>query len=236
MVTPEIRAEREKDGDVMNNATRILVGAAVFALAASAQCAYEVCGPLENAYGPFDYRTEREHLAVVERYHFTPGVESLQGGNTASVGGDLDYTLRASPNHHRALLSMANLALRDKTHKPRGANFTIECYFDRAIRFAPTDGDVYMIYGTYLFRAGDKDIALKEFEVAEKLVGDNANLEYNLGLVYLDAKQYDRSLAHAQRAYALGFPLQGLKKKLIAAGKWRESPDAGPAVKAPTQN
>jgi Tfp pilus assembly protein PilF len=221
----------------MNSATKMFAAMVLMAWASASHGAYDVCGSLENPYGPFDFRTQHDRLKVVERYHFTPSVESLQGGNTASIGGDLDYTLRASPNHHRALLSMANLALRDKTHKPRGAHYTVECYFDRAIRFAPNDGDVYMIYGTYLFRAGDKDQALKQLEIAEKLVGDNANLEYNLGLVYLDAKEYDKALAHAHRAYALGFQLPGLKRKLVAAGKWQDAPtSASSASSAPAKN
>ena len=183
---------------------------------------YEVCGSLENAYGPFDYRTSRKQLAIVEKFHFTQAVEMLQKGNTSSIGGDLDYTLRASPNHPRALMSMSNLALRDKTDRVPGAEYSVECYFDRAIRFAPNDGTVYMIYGTYLFKTGAKEKALKEFEIAETYAEDNANLHYNLGLVYLDAKEYDKALLHAHKAYDLGFPLAGLRNKLIAAGKWQE--------------
>jgi tetratricopeptide (TPR) repeat protein len=90
-----------------------------------------------------------------------------------------------------------------------------------------------MIYGTYLFRAGEKAKALKMLEEAEATAEDNANLHYNLGLVYLDAGQYDKALLHAQKAYALGFPLPGLKNKLVAAGKWQDAPaPAAPAAPA----
>ena len=62
------------------------------------------CGALQNAFGPFDYRTERGYnLDVVESYHFTPPVEALIRGSSGTIGGDLDYTLRAFPNHDRAL-------------------------------------------------------------------------------------------------------------------------------------
>ena len=195
--------------------------------------AYEVCGPLENAYGPFDYRTSRKQLAIVEKYHFTQSVEMLQSGHTGSIGGDLDYTLRASPNHPRALMALSKLALRQKSEHVRGAQYSVECYFDRAIRFAPNDGTVYMIYGTYLFKVGKKEKALDEFNIAETYAEDNANLHYNLGLVYLDAKEYDKALLHAHKAYELGFPLAGLKNKLIAAGKWQEdaSKPAAPGAK-----
>ena len=92
------------------------------------------CGALTNSYGPFDYRTSKAELKIVEDYHFTPDVETLRHGNTATVGGDIDYTLRASPNHHRALMSMVNLAVRTKSDKPLGPRLTVDCYFDRAMR------------------------------------------------------------------------------------------------------
>src|SRR5450830_1586845 len=39
-----------------------------------AQPSIDACGPIQNDYGPFDYRTQRESLKVVEQYHFTPRV------------------------------------------------------------------------------------------------------------------------------------------------------------------
>ena len=59
------------------------------------------CGDLQNAYGPYDYRTATEFQKhLVEGAHFTPEVESLKGARgSATVGGDIDYTLRAFPNH-----------------------------------------------------------------------------------------------------------------------------------------
>ncbi|MEO8974336.1 MAG: hypothetical protein ABI552_01055, partial [Casimicrobiaceae bacterium] len=176
----------------------VVIGAASISIT---QAQYEVCGSLENAYGPFDYRTARNKLAIVDKFHFTQSVEMLQKGNTSSLGGDLDYTLRASPNHPRALMAMANLALRDKTDHVRGAEYSVDCYFNRAIRFASNDGTVYMIYGTWLFKSGAKEKALKEIEIAETYAENNANLQYNLGLVYLDAGDFDKALAHAHKAY-----------------------------------
>src|SRR6266496_1475185 len=154
--------------------------------------AFEECGPLQNTggYGPFDYRTSAKQLAIVERFHFTPDVEALKRGESGTLGNDLDYTLRASPNHHRALVAMANLAFKVNNDKPKGAHYTLSCYFDRAIRFAPNDDKVYMINGIYLARAGKKQEALKQLQIAESLAKDNANVQYNLGLVYFDLKDY----------------------------------------------
>ena len=44
--------------------------------------------------------------------------------------------------------------------------------------------------------------------------------------MYVKKKEYEKASAHAQKAYALGFPLPGLKNKLKAAGKWKEPPPA----------
>src|SRR6266513_2811729 len=78
------------------------------------------CGdPFQNAYGPFDYRTATQAQKVlVESNHFTRPVETLQSGLTGTPGHDIGYTLRAFPNHPRALLAMVRLAQRDKTKKP----------------------------------------------------------------------------------------------------------------------
>jgi tetratricopeptide (TPR) repeat protein len=207
---------------------RFLIFAAV-ALAAVAlaavvpdACAFEACGPLENSYGPYDYRTQRDKLAIVERFHFTQPVQMLDEQRATNLGGNLDYTLRASPNHPGALWAMATLSLRQKRDRVSGAEYSIECYFDRAMRFAPTDGTVYMIYGNWLFKTGRRDKAIAEYQIAEKYAENNANLHYNLGLVYFDVGDYGKALAQAHIAYDLGFQLEGLRKKLTAAGKWRD--------------
>jgi len=180
---------------------------------------FEECGELGNSYGPFDYRTSRDKLAIVEGAHFTADVETLRRGNTSTVAGDLDYTLRASPNHHRALISMVNLGRSLRTDQPPGAKYSIPCYFDRAIRFARNDGFVRLIYGTYLARVNKKQDAIAQLEIAASLDEANANVHYNLGLVYFDLKDYPKARVHAKRAYELGFTLPGLRKMLIDAGQ-----------------
>ena len=77
-------------------------------------------------YGPFDYLNRfnlKEQLDIVEIGHFTPNVENLEKGNTGPLGAELNYTLHAWPNHHRALTALAKLSIRDKTFRPQGASF-----------------------------------------------------------------------------------------------------------------
>jgi tetratricopeptide (TPR) repeat protein len=73
-----------------------------------------------------------------------------------------------------------------------------------------------------MFALGKKDAALDAFKRAYALLPDDAVVNYNLGLLYADRKDYEQALPYAEKAYALGFPLPGLKKKLVAAGKWQD--------------
>jgi tetratricopeptide (TPR) repeat protein len=183
------------------------------------------CGPLTNGYGPYDYRTQKKELQVVERFHFDRAIEQLQGRNNRALAGDINYTLRAFPNHTRALLSMDKLAQRMRTETPLEGSFTMECYYERAVRFRPDDGAAKVLFAHYLARKGKSKEAIQQLEEAEKILGQNANVHYNMGLAYLDMKDYDKALQHAHKAYQLGFPLPGLRKRLEKAGKWRD-PDA----------
>jgi hypothetical protein len=188
------------------------------------------CGSLLNAFGPFDYTNPahvRDHLAIVEQFHFDRGVDSLKGHAQSGrdmLGGDLAYTLRAFPNHHRALDAMGRYQLQSKQTPAPGARMSAECYFERAMVFAPHDGVVHMVYGIYLARQGDLDAALERYLEALQMTPDSTELHYNLGLLYADMKRYDDARDQAWLAYGSGFPLLGLRNKLLRAGEWRDPP------------
>ena len=200
-------------------------GAESLAQSSSVRTSDMDCGSLENAYGPFDYTDSgdyHEHLPIVERFHFNADVESLKRGQTGELpGGDLDYTLRAFPNHHRALYAMARYQLKFSNKSvPPGANFSAECYFLRAIRFRPEDAQVQLVFGIYLDKRGDEAGALEHFQKAVAIAPQSAEAQYNLGLLYFKSGEYELAREHAVAAYDHGFPLPGLKKKLQGIGKW----------------
>lgn len=206
-----------------------LLAIALFSSMALAQSNFSPCGSLENQYGPFDYRLQKGKLNIVEQYHFTPNVESLVSGKSSTyVGGDLDYTLRASPNHHRALIAMMRLGEKLKTPQPQGLSYSVECYFERALRFRSDDSIVRMLYATYLFKNSREPEAGRQLELASESAGDNPFTHYNIGLIYLDLKKYDQALAQAHRAYSLGFTQPALREQLKSLGKWKESADTQP--------
>jgi tetratricopeptide (TPR) repeat protein len=190
----------------------------------SASAQINACGPLgSDQFGPFDFRTvSSSNLSLVERNHFNADVERLVRGQTSSIGADLAYTLRSIPNHPRALASMARLARKEKRPTPNGAVYSVDCWFDRAIRFAANDPTVRIVYGIELLRDGRNADAISQLNVALDLAPGDANAHYNLGLAYFSERDYNRSLVHAKQAYQSGFPLPGLREKLQRAGAWKD--------------
>lgn len=193
------------------------------------------CGSLHNGYGPFDFRSDKDKLPIVEGAHFTPEVANLIRGRTGPIGGDLDYTLRAFPNHPGALMSMIRLSEKKKGIKPLGARYSTECYFQRAVRFRADDTNVRMIYAIYLSKNQRAAEALKQLDDAHKLGEESANFYYNAGLIYFGLGRYDEALTNAHRAYQAGFSLPGLRNKLKESGKWRE-PDRSSTKDIETTN
>lgn len=183
---------------------------------------FECGNPFVNGVGPYDYNDpnlRKKRLPIVETYHFTPEVENLIRGETdIHILHDIDYTLRAFPNHHRALYTLARYRLSKSWRK--GKYLSAECYFDRAIRFRPDDPLVYVVYGIYLAKLGRKSKALTEYKKALQLAPESSEIHYNLGLLYVDLKKHELAVSHAIKAYELGYPLQGLKKKLIEKKLW----------------
>lgn len=213
----------------MNKQFRVLGCFVAFGLAiatpylARAAVSDIVCGQLANGYGPYDYRTDKKELPVVEFHHLTAPVLNLVSGQTGMYpGGDLDYTLRAFPNHPTALMAMIRYGEKTRSDRPKGARYSVECYLYRAWRFREDDPTVRMIYATYLAKHRRGEEALTHLEDARTMGEDSANFDYNIGLVYFDLKNYDKALFYAHQAYSKGFPLPGLREKLKKAGKWTE--------------
>ncbi len=206
----------------------------VFHAPAHAQEVPGGCGTLAQSWGPFDYRpdryipenTYRSHraqLGIVEQAHFTPEVEILTRGKTSTTpGNDISYTLGVFPNHHRALMAMAALGDKERTDKPYGARFTVDCYFRRAVAWRHDDNIVHMLYARYLAKAKRIDEAEQQLGIAASQAGDNPMTHNNLGLIYFDMKNYGQALIHAHKAYALGLGMPNLRQQLQSVGKWEE--------------
>ncbi|MBC7617506.1 MAG: ABC transporter permease [Candidatus Saccharibacteria bacterium] len=200
----------------------LILGLLLTSVDAIAQSTTSTCGDLHSGG---DYRTSsRQALNLVENFHFTPEVEALiRGKSTTDIGADLSYTLVAFPNHHRALMSMMLLGKKFKTPQPKGAQFNVECYFLRALRFRPDDTTARMMYASYLSNQARVAEASKELAQVGEVAGDNAFTFYNMGQIYFDLKNYDKALENAHKAYGLGLTLTGLRERLTRAGYWRDA-------------
>lgn len=188
--------------------------------------AHADCDPYVHAGGiggDYNNPEDRAGVAIVEQFHFKPQVEKLEHGMSGTLGGDIGYTLEHFPNHPRALVSMARLGLRDKTDHPSGARYSVDCYFTRAIQYKPMDANIKVVYAGYLLAKNQLDEALAQLSEASRLEPDNAGTNYNLGLLYLKKKNYEQARLHAKKAYDKGFPLPGLKNKLVAARQWDDA-------------
>lgn len=179
------------------------------------------------ATNPYDYTNpvHREKVRMVEANHFTSNVERfISGKSTTNIGGDIDFTLRAIPNHYRALQAMTRYQERAK--RGEGAKLTpVECYFQRAINFNSYDGNVHLQYAVYLHKKGRHSTALQYYESARKLAPKNTAIHYNIALLYIDLKKYKQAHQHAVKAYQGGYPLPGLKNRLIKLGYWKIPPN-----------
>jgi len=172
-----------------------------------------------SGYGPYDY-TNPEHrgksLSLVEGSHFTKEVESLIKGNRGSIAADLDYTLRAFPNHHRALYAMMRYQL--KLSRPVFA--PSECYFQRAMSFSPSDYRVMQLYANYLVKKKQPKMAISVYKRALSIPRAPAIINYSLGLLYFDMKLFDEAVEQAEIAYEGGVKKMKLAKKLKQINRW----------------
>jgi tetratricopeptide (TPR) repeat protein len=190
---------------------------------ASAQGDQNSCGSLANTYGPFDYRTQREKLKIVEEFHFTPLIEALiRRPGSSQLGSDIAYTLVTFPNHHRALISLGRLAEKSKSNQLPGMDRPVECYFERATRFAPNDTVVRILYARFLAANNRSNASSQQLDVAVLQAKDNPMSHYNIGLAFFEIGQYDKALIQAHKSESLGFDGAVLRERLKKAGQWQE--------------
>ncbi len=185
-------------------------------------------------YGPYDYRERhgkrRQNLGVVQKYHFTAKQQRdiLRGRIDHNNWNELDYVLRAFPNHAPALYLLGlyeqKIAQEHKeyyeTLKRREFYAPTACYFQRAMRFAPDDPNVWNTLGRLHTQAGRHDEAIKAFAQVVKMAPKSAAAHYNLGLALFAAGKYEEAADSAKKAYAFGYPRKDLAQRLASKGHW----------------
>jgi tetratricopeptide (TPR) repeat protein len=127
------------------------------------------------------------------------------------------FALNRTPAENAMYAEMSNqkgLALRQKGDIAGALDA-----FDASIKAHPTLPAGYqgkaLIYRDQK-RYGDARAILEEGDT--RTSGDSAEINYFLGLVLVDQKDYPTAREYARKAYTLGYPLPGLRDKLARAG------------------
>lgn len=166
-------------------------------------------------------------LRTVESYHLGPAQERLRQKHYPQARNELAFILRYFPNHPQGLLLLGKLC-----EEWKSPTCLPDVVFEKAIRVRPDEPSIYVVQGIHLHRSKRYNEAVASYEKALELNPDSVNGHYNLALTLLDTNQLERSNRHAQRAYALGAPLAGLRDRLKKAGRWNpadtlpENPDS----------
>lgn len=148
--------------------------------------------------------------------HMGPVIEHIRAGEYSHrVIADINFTLAHWPNH---LLALQYLTRYDLGGGKQYEFMSTACFFARARQFAPDDVGVILVDAYYHWKKGDTTGAMSLYEAALKIDPDSADAHYNLGLMYIKLGNYAKASEQAQAAYGTGYPLPGLREKLVAAG------------------
>lgn len=185
-----------------------------------------------TAVSPQKVREWESKLAAVwyGLHHYCAGVIFLQRGaakkQPAARKSDFKeaavqatYTLNRSSSSHPMYSTM--LAMRGRALYELGETDKAFADLEEAMRLHPEVPDAYAAAGYYYRKMGKLDLARDTMtRGVEASHGGTAELRYLLGLVLFELKDFNGSVEHAKAAYAMGYPLPGLRRKLEAGGHW----------------
>jgi tetratricopeptide (TPR) repeat protein len=155
-------------------------------------------------------------VTVVELYHLGPCEKRLGARDYPRALAECGFILKIFPNHPTALLLTAQAC--EQWKSPR---CMLDDVFERAVSINPRAPETFVVQGIHLHRTNQYAKAIQSFKYALELDPNQMNAHYNIALTYLATKQFDLANAHAQRAYALGAILPGLRDRLTKAGYWK---------------
>lgn len=157
-----------------------------------------------------------ELLRNVEAYHLGLARDKLRSRSYQSGYGDVMFMLNYYPNHPQALMLLV-----DYCEQWKSPGCDVPMAFENAVAVNPQAATTYVVRGIYYFRGKKLPASIESFKKALELEPNSLNAHYNLGLAYVETKQYDLANVHAQSAYRLGASVPGLRDKLERAGKWK---------------
>ena len=168
-------------------------------------------------YAPRTGQNEIQLFNNVQGHHLGLGREEMEKGRYAPALEHFEFILRYYPNHPQTLIALSELCLKWKSPV---CDVTAERWYQRAIERNPAAAQSHVVQALHLHRKNKLDEAVKAYGRAIELAPNSINAHYNLGLAYADLKQYELANQHAQKSYALGANLPGLRFRLEKVGKW----------------
>lgn len=152
----------------------------------------------------------------VHQYHLEEGHKHVDSGSYQSALNDAEFILSRFPNDPEGLQLIMRIALDGDPDDTAAMP-----YFETALNRYPQHGETWLLYGIYLHRLGRLKEAVEAYNSAIDREARLAESYYNLGLALLDLGRLKRANEAAQRAYGLGHPLPGLRKRLRAKNAWQ---------------
>jgi tetratricopeptide (TPR) repeat protein len=179
-----------------------------------------IAGPV-SAQGYYNeahdyYQGQVEGKVKVTELHLPPCQRYLSERDYFHAFSDCLFILKIFPNHPYVLSLMAQICERWNSPKCQFDDF-----FEKAVSINPGASATYLVGGIHLHRTHQYAQAIQSFKQALEINPNSQNAHYDLGLTYLETKQFELANQHAQRAYGLGAPLPGLRKRLEQAGYWK---------------
>ncbi len=186
---------------------------------------------------PWNYRDSSEtgvwRVGDITRAHIKKDVYSQLRSRNPDVQrliGGLVYTLERMPNHYDALrlwsvvvkkfgrAPIVNLDHKFRKDPSRLFSFPLypECFLQRAVAYTPEDPVVWMLFAMFLHATGEYEASLARYEHTLEISPRWSEAHYNKGLLLFDMGRYEEARKEAREARRLGYPLNGLLRKLEA--------------------
>lgn len=159
-------------------------------------------------------------MMLIVRAERVRGRDAMQWNENLNMAqNEANYAVQRIPPTnpvHWKMLTIQARVLYERGNKAQGIDA-----LKQIVRQKPDLGDGYAVLGNYLYKDGKLDEARDVLQTGiEKVPKPSSEMHYFLGMILLKKGSFDAAREQAQKAYALGYPLPGLRNRLKAAGHW----------------
>ena len=123
----------------------------------------------------------------------------------------------ASPVYIDMSVTMAQI------HDANGQADKAIAVLEHAIQVQPGRPEPYGMLARLQRSHGQLKAARETLKAADVATdGKSVDIHYNLGLISLELGDVESAINYAKQAYSRGYPLDGLKRKLMEMGRWKD--------------